>query len=105
MARTLDLDACRPEPITGAQKAAVLQLLPIDGAVAQLGSGELRKLQAIDAVLRTHRRTGVYEIRVIAVPQAWTGLDNRTVLLISLPALTVLDAEELQATCGTRDRA
>jgi hypothetical protein len=97
MARTLDLDACRPEPVTAAQKAAVLQLLPVDGAVTQLGSAGLRKLRAIDAVLRTHRRTGVYEVRVIAVPQAWTGLDDRTVLLISLPALTVLNSEELQA--------
>jgi len=97
MARKLDLDACRPEPITVAEKAAVLQSLPIDGAVTQLDNGERRKLRAIDAVLRGRRRMGVYEVRVIAVAQAWVGLHNRTVLLISLPALTVLSSEELQA--------
>jgi Zn-dependent protease with chaperone function len=79
------------------EKSAVLQSLPADGALTQLGSGEQRKLRAVDAVLRTHRRNGVYDVRVIAVPQAWTGLHARAVLLISLPALTLLTSEELQA--------
>src|SRR5438270_5992858 len=73
MVRKLDLDACRPEPVSIAEKAAVLRSLPIDGAVTQLGSREQRKLRAVDAVLRTHRRNGIYEVKVIAVPQAWTG--------------------------------
>ncbi|HEY6987588.1 MAG TPA: hypothetical protein VH369_04345 [Bryobacteraceae bacterium] len=97
MARKLDLDACRPESVTMVEKAAILQSLPIDGAVTQFGSGERYKLRAIDAILCAHRRMGVYEIRVIAVPQAWVGLHNRVVLLISLPALNVLNSEELQA--------
>ncbi len=97
MAQKLDLDACRPEPVTIAEKAAVLQSLPIDGAVTQFDNGARCKLRTIDAVLRTHRRAGVYEVRVIAVPQAWVGLHNRAVLLISLPALNVLNSEELQA--------
>ncbi len=34
---------------------------------------------------------------MITVPQAWTGLYERAVLLISLPALTLVTADELQA--------
>lgn len=95
--RTLDLDACLPAPITIAEKAAVLRSLPVDGAVTKLGIGEQRKLDAIGRVLRVHRRIGVYDIRVISVTQAWTGPHQRAVLLISLPALTLLTSVELEA--------
>jgi hypothetical protein len=95
--RNLDLDACRPEPVSMAEKAAVLRSLPVGGTVTHFGSGELRKLQALDPVLRAHSRMGIYEVRIITVPQAWTGLHGRAVLLISLPALTLLTSEELQA--------
>jgi hypothetical protein len=97
MVRTIDFDACHPEPISAVEKAAVLQSLPAGGTVLQLDRCERSKLDAIGPVLRVHGRDGVYDVRVIAVPQAWTGLYERTVLLISLPALTLLKAEELQA--------
>jgi hypothetical protein len=96
-AQKLDLDACRPAPVSIAEKIKVLQSLPVNGVVTQLGLGERRKLDAIDPVLRAHARTGVYDIRVISVPQAWTGLYERAVLLISLRALTLLSSEELEA--------
>lgn len=95
--RDLDLNACRPEPVSAAEKAAALLLLPIHGAVSDLAPDERRKLVAIDAVLRTQARDGIYEVRIIAVPQAWTGLHQRAVLLISRPALDLLTSEELQA--------
>jgi hypothetical protein len=95
--RTLDLDACRPAPIGVAEKAAALRLLPVGGVVSSLSMDERRKLEALDAVLQAQARTGVYEVRVITVPQAWTGLHQRAVLLISQPALDLLTAEELQA--------
>ena len=72
-------------------------VLACHGAVTQLGSGHRRKLDAIDQVLRVHGRIGVYDLRVISVTQAWTGLYQKAVLLISLPALTLLTSEELQA--------
>jgi hypothetical protein len=97
MVRTIDFDACRPEPISAVEKAAVLQSLPSGGTVLQLGRRERSKLDAIRQVLHVHGRDGVYNVRVITVPQAWTGLYERAVLLISLPALTLLKAEELQA--------
>jgi hypothetical protein len=85
--RAIDLDACRPEPVSSVEKAAILQSLPAQGGVNQLSAGESDKLGAINRVLSAHARDGVYEVRVIAVPQAWTGLHGRAVLLISLPAL------------------
>ncbi len=95
--RTIDLDACRPAPVTIAEKAAVLRSLPVDGVLTQLTSGERRKLDAVSRVLRAHGRDSVYDVRLITVPQAWTGLYARAVLLISLPALRLLTSEELQA--------
>jgi hypothetical protein len=95
--RTLDLNACRPEPVNAAEKAAALRVLPVRGAVSDLAADERQKLAAIDAVLRTQEREGVYAVRIITVPEAWTGLHQRAVLLISRPALDLLTAEELQA--------
>lgn len=93
----IDLDTCRPAPIGADEKSAVLKSLPKDGEVTRLSESEQRKLRGLDAVLRVHQRQGVYVIKVISVPQAWTGLYGRAVLLISLPALELLPAEELQA--------
>jgi hypothetical protein len=97
MVRTIDLDACRPRPVSAVETLAVLESLPADGVVTQLGAGEQRKLDAIRRVLRAHGRDSVYHVKVITVRQAWTGLHARAVLLISLPALTLLTSEELQA--------
>jgi hypothetical protein len=97
MARTLDLDACRPAPVSVEEKAQALHSLPAEGAVTQLGGDERRKLEAIEPVLRAHKRIGVYEVKVISVPQAWTGLHERAVLLISLPALRLVTPDELAA--------
>ena len=93
----MDLDACRPAPISAAEKAILLESLPAEGEVTHLTKSERRKLAALDPVLRLHGRKGVYGLKVIALPQAWTGLYERAVLLISLPALRLLDSEELQA--------
>jgi hypothetical protein len=95
--RTLNLDACRPEAISAEAKAAVLRMLPVQGAVTEFSAGERSKLRAIDAVLRTYARDGIYEVRVITIPQAYSGLHERAVLLLSKPALDLLTAEELQA--------
>jgi len=95
--RKLDLDACRPEPVSALEKAAVLRSLPVDGAVTHFSTGDRRKLEELDPVLRAQSRQGVYEVRIITVPQAWTGLYARSVLLISMPALVLLTSEELQA--------
>jgi hypothetical protein len=95
--RKLDLDACRPEPVSALEIAAALRSLPADGAVTHFSTGERRKLEELDQALSAQSRKGVYEVRIITVPQAWTGLHARAVLLISMPALVLLTSEELQA--------
>jgi hypothetical protein len=93
----MDLDACRPASVDAEEKALVLKSLPSEGEVTELTESERQKLKDLGPVLRLHAREGVYELKVIAVPQAWVGLHGRAVLLISLPALRLLDSEELQA--------
>jgi hypothetical protein len=94
---TIDLDACRPAAVSTDEKRNVLESLPADGEVRQLTENERRKLKDLTAILRIHERDGVYVVKVISVPQAWTGLYGRAVLLISLHALKLLSSEELQA--------
>jgi hypothetical protein len=91
------LTACRPAPVSAALREATLRTLPAEGAVTTLGSKDRAKLDTVAGVLRFHARHNVYHVKVIEVPQAWTGLHERAVLLISLPALRLLGAEQLQA--------
>ena len=93
----IDMDACRPSPIGADEKNTVLKSLPVEGEVTQLTQSDRRKLTDLTPVLRVHGRDRVYEVKVISVPQAWTGLHARAVLLISLPVLRLLEPEELQA--------
>jgi Zn-dependent protease with chaperone function len=93
----MNLDTCRPAPAGADEKSAALRSLPQEGEVTQLSEGDRRKLRDLNPILRLQAREGVYEVKVISVPQAWTGLYQRAVLLISLPALWLLDSEELQA--------
>lgn len=105
--QAIDLDTCRPAPIGADEKSVVLKSLPkgvydafgqrAADEVTRLSESEQQKLRALNAVLHLHHRLGVYEIKVISVPQAGTALYARAVLLISLPALDLLDSEELQA--------
>ena len=94
---TVDLDACRPVPVSADEKRNVLESLPADGEVTQLTESERRNQKDLTAILRIHERDRVYVVKVISVPQAWTGLYGRAVLLISLRALELLSSEELQA--------
>ncbi len=91
------LTACRPEPVSSQEKDAFVRTLPPDGALTTFTSAQRTKIDALTAVLRLHEREAVYDVRLIDVPQAWLGLYGRAVLLISVPALNMLDAGELQA--------
>jgi hypothetical protein len=90
------LTECRPEPVSPVEKAAVLGTLPRDGAITAFTAAQRAKLDAVGRVLHVLGRDNVYEVIVIDVPQAWTGLYERAVLLVSLPALDLLSATELQ---------
>ena len=91
------MDACRPEPVSALEKAAVLRSLPAEGAATHFSTGERRKLEELGPVLCSQSRKDVYDVRIITVPQAYTGLHARAVLLISMPVLVLLTSEELQA--------
>lgn len=98
--RTLDgglLESCRPAPARHDEIAAALAALPPKGEITILQESERRKLAAVRQVLHVHNRAEAYVIKIIDIPQAFTGLHERTVLLISRPALQLLDAEQLQA--------
>lgn len=92
-----ELDNCRPKPVTDQEKQSLLASLPGRGEVRNLNDGQKRKLSALDALLALHARNDVYVVKVIDVPQAWTGLYGRGVLLISAPLLKLVSSGELQA--------
>ena len=69
------LTECRPEPVSA-------------------------KLDAVGRVLHVLGWDNVCEVIVIDVPQAWTGLYERAVLLVSVPALDLLSATGLQDVVG-----
>ena len=91
------LEALRPAPVSAAEKEVVLAALPPDGEVRDLDAIQRRKIGAARRVLALHGREAVYEVKVIDVPQAAVALHARAVVLVSEPALDLLDPEELQA--------
>ena len=91
------LETARPAPVSAEDKARVLSTLPLEGEVTDFNASARQKLAALTKLLRATGRESVYEIKVIAVPQAAIGLHARAVILISEAALTLLDADELQA--------
>lgn len=90
-----ELGAVRP--VSPEMKARVLASLPQEGEVTRLGKSARRKVASLDRVLRVHQRDSVYEIKVVEVRQAFVGLYERAVLVVSEPALALLSAGELQA--------
>jgi hypothetical protein len=91
------LESARPAPVSPEEKARILKSLPEEGDVTDLDPAAMHKLGSVQQVLRTAPRDTVYEVKVIDVAQAAVALHARAVLLISKPALDLLDADELQA--------
>ena len=88
--------ALRPAPVDAATRAAVLAALPEAGELKP-NSAEAEKLAVMEEVLVYHDRRGVFETKIIDLPQAFIGLHGRTVLLISRPAMRLLSGAELRA--------
>jgi len=91
------LKTARPAPVSAENKARALSSLPQEGEITNLNAAARQKLAALVEVFRATDRDSVYEIKVITVPQAAIGLHARAVVLISEAALTLADADELQA--------
>jgi hypothetical protein len=91
------LDEARPAPVSPEAKAMVLKSLPPEGEITTLNGSAKGKVAALHPVLRAIQRAGVYEIKVIDVPQAAVGIHGRAVILISKPALEILETDQLRA--------
>ena len=91
------LETARPAPVSAEDRARALSALPPEGEVTDFSGSTRRKLAALNDVLRATGRESVYEIKVIDVPQAGLALYARAVIFVSAAALTLLDADELQA--------
>jgi hypothetical protein len=90
------LVALRPAPVDAATRAAVLAALPEAGELKP-DSAEAEKLAVMEEVLVYHDRRGVFETKILDLPQAFIGLHGRSVLLISRPAMRLLSGAELRA--------
>jgi hypothetical protein len=91
------LEHARPAPISPLYRARALAALPSEGEVTQFDGAARRKLTAVAEILRATARDTVYDIKVVDVRNARVGVYERAVVLISKPALTLLEAGELQA--------
>jgi hypothetical protein len=90
------LRSIRRERVSPAIKAQVISSLRKEDVVTPSAKGQA-KLATLEPVLLYHDRHGVIEFRIIHVGQAFVGLYNRSLVLISEEALGLLTAEELQA--------
>ncbi len=91
------LDEARPAPVTPEAKAMVLKSLPPEGEITTLNASAKGKVTALHPVLRATQRAGVYEIKVIDIRQAAVAIHGRAVILISKPALEILETDQLRA--------
>ena len=90
------LEAARPAPVSMEDMGAILRALPPEGEVTDLGAPAQQKVDAVRQLLKATQRDW-YEIKVVDLPQAAIALHARAVLLISAPAIALLNAAELQA--------
>lgn len=93
------LEAARPAPLSTDDMRAILRALPTKGEVTKLGGDAQVKVNAVRQLLTATRR-GWYQVKVIDLPQAAVALHARAVILISAPAVAILNAAELQALAG-----
>jgi hypothetical protein len=91
------LQDLRPSPIPETDRVVALASVPIESVLVP-DAAERAKLKALEAVLMYHERQQIIEIKLIDVPMAVVGLHQRSVILISRPALRLLSDLELQAT-------
>ena len=90
------LRALRPPAVSFMERARVIATLPEVGELKPRES-ELGKIRALDSVLAYHERRQVFHIVMTDLPQVVVGLHQRTILLLSRPALQILSVPELQA--------
>jgi hypothetical protein len=92
-----DLDRSRPAPDGPGFRAHTRGLVPEQGWIKNLTEAQRKKMTVLEPILRVHERQEVYEIRVYRGRQASVSSRFGTVVLITEPALRLLDPPELQA--------
>ena len=90
------LRALRPPEVSPGRRSRAIASLPETGELRP-DRDERAKLAMLKDVLSFHERTDVFATIVVDVPQAAVALHDRTVLLISRPALRLVSGSELQA--------
>jgi hypothetical protein len=90
------LERLRPAPLDEHQRLRVLEALPRQGAI-RTGAGDLAKMSLAEDVLAYHGRRGMITFQIIDVAPAFIGLHERTVILVSPPALALVNKEEFAA--------
>jgi hypothetical protein len=91
------LERRRKPPLASGERAQLIQSLPEEGHVTQLTSSQMERLLSLGEVFEPLQRKDVYYVQVFEAPQAFLGLHDRTVVLISVNALDLLDHHELKA--------
>ena len=87
----------RRPPAPSQERAALIRSLPEEGHVRVIGPDQTAKLRALHPIFDALGRKFAYHVQVIDVPQAFLGLHERTVILLSVNALDLLGTEELCA--------
>jgi hypothetical protein len=90
------LDQMRKPALSPQERNLVRAALPRDGELVP-SQRQAEKLSPIQQVLLYHRRDGLIDVKLIDNFQVAVGLYARSFILISAPALRLLDSEELQA--------
>ena len=86
---TESLRSLPPLPISETDRTEALESVPAESVLVP-DTEERAKLEALQTVLVYHDRQQVIETKLIDVPRAVVGLYQRSVVLISRPALRVL---------------
>lgn len=77
-----NLEAQRPPALSEEDKARVIRSLPKHGEIKKLNASTRKKIESLRPLLGSAEHSA-YEVKVIEVPQAYSGLYERTVLLLS----------------------
>jgi hypothetical protein len=90
------LNRMRPPALSTQERRLVRAALPPNGELMP-SRRQAEKLLPLQLVLQYHLRDGLIEVKVIDAFQVAVGIHARSFILISAPALRLLNSEELQA--------
>jgi hypothetical protein len=90
------LNRIRLPALSTQERRLVQATLPRNGELKP-SRRQAEKLLPLQRVLQYHQRDGLIEVKVADAFQVAVGLHARSFILISAPALRLLDSEELQA--------